>query len=589
MAGDVLDGRYQLIERLGQGGFGVVWRAFDTRMRRPVAVKVINHHGEDQQKAALRFVREACAAGNLSHPHIVTVHDLGEGELAGRRVTYLVMELLVGRTLTAVLRDGPPDPAQSLRWVRQICSALAAAHDAGMVHRDIKPENIMVTEAGAAKVLDFGIAQLDTGAGGLTTTGTLIGSPAYMAPERWTGGRVDGRADLYALGCVLVELCTGVRPFGGDSSPVLMYQHLNEPPPALDPARFGLPGELAGLVAELLAKDPAGRPADARAVERRLAELARVLDEGERSPGAAERAPVAPAGPPGPVPPPEPVQVPGPGPLPGPGSHGVAQAVVYWAVEVAPGGPGTVLPVHPAFAAARAAPGRPRPPGPPLAPTPPPGPDPVREELRRGRLNAYLAPDPADAARLLQAVGRTSAELFGPADRDTLGVWRDFAWYVGRTGDLDLGIRLLTAVVDDLARALGPDDPDVLAARHQLVWCVAESGYVVTAVRMQTQLVAGAEAVPGVPPAGVAEARGRLDAYRAALGEGRGRPPAAGRGEVLELVRRLRDGRFASPAEADTCLAALGTATGFDGFAERVLRAPWCVTPEDLVAELYPA
>lgn len=106
--GDVLDGRYELLERLGQGGFGVVWRAFDTRMRRQVAVKVIGHHGGDQQKAALRFVREACAAGNLSHPHIVTVHDLGEGELGGRQVTYLVMELLTGRTLTAVLRAACP-------------------------------------------------------------------------------------------------------------------------------------------------------------------------------------------------------------------------------------------------------------------------------------------------------------------------------------------------------------------------------------------------------------------------------------------------------------------------------------------------
>ncbi|MFE7531271.1 serine/threonine-protein kinase, partial [Kitasatospora sp. NPDC057542] len=269
--GDVLDGRYELVEKLGQGGFGVVWRSRDTRMGRPVAVKVIGHHGGDRAKAALRFVREAGAAGNLSHPHIVTVHDLGQCELGGQEVTYLVMELLTGRTLTEVLRDGLPEPEQSLRWGRQISGALAAAHDAGVVHRDIKPDNVMITDAGRLKVLDFGIAQLDTGAGGLTTTGTIVGSPAYMAPERWTGGRVDGRADLYALGCVLVELFTGARPFGGDSTPVLMYQHLNEAPAPLDPAQFGLPSQVAGLVAELLAKDPADRPADARTVERRLA------------------------------------------------------------------------------------------------------------------------------------------------------------------------------------------------------------------------------------------------------------------------------------------------------------------------------
>ncbi|KJS57793.1 serine/threonine-protein kinase, partial [Streptomyces rubellomurinus] len=162
--GDVLDGRYELQERLGQGGFGVVWRAEDTRMHRPVAVKLIRHDDGDQAKAALRFAREASAAGNLSHPHIVTVYDLGHCRADGEDVTFLVMELLTGRTLTAVLRGGVPEPLLSLRWGREICGALAAAHDAGVVHRDIKPDNIMITEAGQLKVLDFGIAQLDTGA-----------------------------------------------------------------------------------------------------------------------------------------------------------------------------------------------------------------------------------------------------------------------------------------------------------------------------------------------------------------------------------------------------------------------------------------
>ncbi|MEU3572059.1 protein kinase [Kitasatospora sp. NPDC036755] len=273
--GDVLDDRYELVQKLGQGGFGVVWRAEDLRLGRSVAVKVIGHHDGDQAKAALRFVREAHAAGQLSHPHIVTVHDLGQcGTEEDREVTFLVMELLTGRTLTQVIRAGLPDPEQSLRWGRQICEALAAAHDAGMVHRDIKPDNVMITDTGQLKVLDFGIAQLDTGAAGLTTVGTVIGSPPYMAPERWTGDRVDGRADLYALGCVLVELCTGARPFAGDSTPVLMYQHLNEPPPAVDPARHGLSPHLPVLLAELLAKDPQDRPADARTVARRLADLA---------------------------------------------------------------------------------------------------------------------------------------------------------------------------------------------------------------------------------------------------------------------------------------------------------------------------
>ncbi|MFE7492274.1 protein kinase, partial [Kitasatospora sp. NPDC057541] len=498
MVGDVLDGRYQLVERLGQGGFGVVWRAFDTRMRRPVAVKVINHRGEDQQKAALRFVREACAAGNLSHPHIVTVHDLGEGELGGRTVTYLVMELLIGRTLTAVLRDGPVDPVRSLRWGRQICSALAAAHDAGMVHRDIKPENIMVTEAGAVKVLDFGIAQLDIGTGGLTTTGTVIGSPAYMAPERWTGGRVDGRADLYAFGCVLVELCTGARPFSGDSTPVLMYQHLNEPPPALDPAPFGLPAELAGLVAELLAKDPEGRPTDARTVERRLAELAdleerRTAGRGgaagraedrveDRAAGRAEdvraalrerrnaafRAPTA-------------------------GESAVQlQAVAQEAVA--------------ALGAAD------------------------RETLVAWRDFTWFlsrAGDLDGAIRLLSTVTEDMRLALGQGDPDTLAARYHLVWCIGESGETVTALRRLAQLLPDLQAAWGGHDPRVLKARHDLAVYTANRGDLDGAVlQLRTLLPELARALGEQHPATV-QAWQDLAGYQrrlAAAPAGRARP-----------------------------------------------------------------
>ncbi|MFE6866477.1 protein kinase [Kitasatospora sp. NPDC057692] len=591
MVGDVLDGRYQLVERLGQGGFGVVWRAFDTRMRRPVAVKVINHHGEDQQKAALRFVREACAAGNLSHPHIVTVHDLGEGELGGRRVTYLVMELLVGRTLTAVLRDGPADPEQSLRWGRQICSALAAAHDAGMVHRDIKPENIMVTEAGAAKVLDFGIAQLDIGAGGLTTTGAVIGSPAYMAPERWTGGRVDGRADLYAFGCVLVELCTGARPFSGDSTPVLMYQHLNEPPPALDPAPFGLPAELAGLVAELLAKDPDERPADARTVERRLAELEERRTVGPVVPPISPMPPMPSAPPP---------------------------------VPAAP-----VVPVLPPLTT------------PPVtAPPPPPSSrssplEAVRAALRERRAAAFRAATPGESAIQLQAVAQEAVAALGAADRETLNAWRDFTWFLSRAGDLDGAIRLLSTVSEDMRLALGRTDPDTLAARYHLVWCIGESGETVSALRRLVQLLPDLHAAWGGHDPRVLKARHDLAVYTAnrgdlegavlqlrtllpdlvrALGEhhpatvqawqdlagyqhrlaaapaGRarsGRRPRMHPAEALALIRRLLAWDFGSEQEAGACLTALERGTGIKEVGTWILSAPDHVTAEDLVEEIY--
>ncbi|MFD0273267.1 protein kinase [Kitasatospora sp. NPDC127111] len=627
MVGDVLDGRYELMERLGQGGFGVVWRALDTRMRRQVAVKVISHHGEDQQKAALRFVREACAAGNLSHPHIVTVHDLGEGELGGRQVTYLVMELLSGRTLTAVLRAGLPDPEQSLRWGREICSALAAAHDAGMVHRDIKPDNIMVTEAGTLKVLDFGIAQLDVGAGGLTTTGTIVGSPAYMAPERWTGGRVDGRADLYAFGCVLLELCTGARPFGGDSTPVLMYQHLNEPPPALDPAPFGLPAGVAALVAELLAKDPADRPADARAVERRLAALA------ERRAEAAPAVPPAAATPTvldRPLPPP-PAAPPSAPPVP---VAPASAAPTPTAPPVPAGPPASALAAPPADA--------PRPAHPPvLSPlttppvtAPPAANEAVRAALRERRTAAHRAATAGESAIQLQAVARDSVVALGATDRDTLNAWRDFTWYLSRAGDLDGAIRLLTTVVEDMRLALGQTDPDTLAARYHLTWCIGESGETVSAIRRLTQLLPDLHAAWGGHDARVLKARHDLAVYAAnrgdldgavlqlrtllpdlarALGEQHpttvqawhdlsayqqrlaqparrsraARKVRIGQAEALALVRRLLAWDFASDQEADACLTALERGTGIKGVGDWILSAPDHVTAEDLVEEIF--
>ncbi|WP_279092019.1 serine/threonine-protein kinase [Kitasatospora aureofaciens] len=613
--GDVLDGRYELQDKLGQGGFGVVWRAQDTRMRRPVAVKVIGHHGGDHAKAALRFVREACAAGNLSHPHIVTVHDLGQSEVAGQEVTFLVMELLTGRTLTEVLRDGPPEPALSLRWGRQICAALAAAHDAGMVHRDIKPDNVMITDAGHLKVLDFGIAQLDVGAGGLTTTGTIVGSPAYMAPERWTGGRVDGRADLYALGCVLVELFTGARPFGGDSTPVLMYQHLNEPPPALDPAQFGLPPQVAGLVAELLAKDPQERPADARTVERRLTELAGRSGDGAAAPAVV---PVGPVRPVSPAVPPAPVAPP---------------------------------PVPPAPSAPLAPPAPPaRPAVPPPAPTLPPvlsplttppvvaaalPEDAVRAGLRERRSAAYRAATAGESAILLQAVAQESVTALGATDRDTLCTWRDLAWYLSRAGNLDGAIGLLSTLVDDMRPALGPADPDTLGARYHLAWCVGESGSAVTAIRLLNELLPDLHAVWGPQDSRVLKARHDLAVHQANRGDVQGAvmrlhgllpdlartlgehhpstvqawqdlvgyqqrlaragrkgadrrwAPRISRTEVLVLVRRLRVWDFANDQEAGACVEALERGLGLKGVADVVFEAPDHVSDEDLVEEIF--
>ncbi|MFH8379671.1 protein kinase [Kitasatospora sp. NPDC018058] len=628
--GDVLDGRYELGEKLGQGGFGVVWRAQDTRMRRPVAVKVIGHHGGDHGKAALRFVREACAAGNLSHPHIVTVHDLGQCELGGQEVTFLVMELLTGRTLTEVLRAGVPEPALSLRWGQQISGALAAAHDAGMVHRDIKPDNVMITDAGHLKVLDFGIAQLDSGAGGLTTTGTIVGSPAYMAPERWTGGRVDGRADLYALGCVLVELFTGARPFSGDSTPVLMYQHLNEAPAPLDPAQFGLPPQVAGLVAELLAKDPADRPADARTVERRLAELAGWQGGGAGTVAPAPTAVDRPAPAPAPVPTPTPTPTPAPAAVP--------------AGPVVPPAPTAPPPAPPAPLAPPAAP--------PVVPAPavlsplttppvvasPPSAEAVRAGLRERRSVAYRAATAGESAIQLQAIAQECVTALGAADRDTLAAWRDFTWYLSRAGDLDGAIRLLSTVVGDMRSALGAADPDTLGARYHLAWCIGESGSTVTAIRLLHELLPDLTAAWGPQDSRVLKARHDLAVHLAnrgdlqsavvqlhsllpdlarALGEhhpstvqawqdlagyqqrlaqagrkglggsNRRKAPRMSRMEALVLVRRLRVWDFATDQEARAAIDALDRGIGLKGLADLVFEAPDHVSEEDLVEEIF--
>ncbi|MFB7264017.1 protein kinase [Streptomyces nojiriensis] len=298
----MIEDRYALAELLGRGGFGEVWRAEDSRVGRQVAVKIGYPQTPEDTR---RFEREASLAGNLAHPNIATIHDFGRTEREGRDAVYLVMELLRGRSLAEVLEAGVPPLADALEWAGRIADALGAAHAAGIVHRDVKPANVMVTDGGLTKVLDFGIAKAGSGSGavtttGLTATGMIIGSFPYMAPERWTGGAngvpVDGRADLYALGCVLTELLTGTRPFAAHEMHELLAQHLTTAPPAPSSLREGLPAALDSLVLELLAKDPADRPADAAEVSRRLAEIARSeAPEPEPVPAAAPEPVPAPA------------------------------------------------------------------------------------------------------------------------------------------------------------------------------------------------------------------------------------------------------------------------------------------------------
>ncbi|PKW25303.1 serine/threonine-protein kinase [Phycicoccus duodecadis] len=256
--------RYVLDAPIGRGGMGEVWRATDTVLGRQVAVKTIDLGRVTDESAAARFEREARVTAALSHPNVVTVHDTGvEGDTA-----YLVMELLPGPSLADRLQEGPLPVEDVVEVGRQVASALDAAHARGLVHRDIKPGNIVAAADGRVRVVDFGITQLgEAGAEqALTATHTVMGTAEYLAPEQATGGRVDGRADLYALGCVLFALLTGEPPFRGATPVATMMQHAHDPVPDVRTLRPDTPAWLAALVTSLLAKDPDDRPAGAAGV-----------------------------------------------------------------------------------------------------------------------------------------------------------------------------------------------------------------------------------------------------------------------------------------------------------------------------------
>lgn len=278
--GDVLAGRYELVELLGRGGMGQVWSARDRVIGRPVAVKVLYDHGDGE--AAGMFLREARAAGSLVHPAVVTVHDLGNAEDG---TLFLVMERLTGRDLASVVRDDGPVPvASALAWVDEICSALTVAHRDGLIHRDIKPANLFLTKDHRIKVLDFGIARYVEAVS--ASASRVIGTIAYMPPERIHGRVGDHRGDLYSLGCVLHELLVGQPPFGDTGSVVtLALAHAAQEPVPLRRLRADVPPWLERLTLDLLAKDPDDRPADAAAVRGRLvAPPVPVAAGGERPP-----------------------------------------------------------------------------------------------------------------------------------------------------------------------------------------------------------------------------------------------------------------------------------------------------------------
>ena len=259
MTSHVLLGRYELTRLIGRGGMAEVWEARDTRLGRRVAVKTVNLAAAHDPTVGERLQREAVAIASLRHPDIVTVHDAGaEGDTA-----YLVMELIEGRDLAAVLRDGPLPVPEALRVVERVAGALSAAHAAGIVHRDVKPANVLLHGDGVT-VVDFGIAAAAQVAGAaLTAPGTVVGTADYMAPEQAEGAEVTSASDVYALGCLLMAVLTGRPPFTGAHPLDVLRQHAAASPPSLSAQVPQLPRDLDALVAAMLAKDPSDRPSTA--------------------------------------------------------------------------------------------------------------------------------------------------------------------------------------------------------------------------------------------------------------------------------------------------------------------------------------
>jgi eukaryotic-like serine/threonine-protein kinase len=263
--GRCLGGRYRIGALLAAGGMGEVWAARDLLLDRPVAVKVLGGALAGDGRAGERLRREARAAGRLDHPNIARVLDLGEHD--GR--PYLVMELLEGESLAARIdRAGPMAPAEAARVVAAVADALQAAHSAGVVHRDVKPGNVFLTSGGEVKVLDFGIASA-AGEAALTT-GDLLGTAAYLAPERALGRPATPAADLYSLGVVLYELLAGRRPFEGGSDIELAMAQVNARPASLGLVAPSTPPSLVAACERAMAKDPAARPPSAAAFARLL-------------------------------------------------------------------------------------------------------------------------------------------------------------------------------------------------------------------------------------------------------------------------------------------------------------------------------
>jgi len=261
LSGELIDGRYQLTRQVANGGMASVYEALDTRLDRKVAVKIMHPHLAQDESFVNRFIREAKAAAALSHPNIVAVQDQGWNQ-NGVPAVFIVMELIEGHTLREYLNErGRFEIKDAINYLTPILSALAAAHDLGIVHRDMKPENILISKEGRVKIADFGLARGEIIGSTMTAESSVIlGSVSYLSPEQVQRGVADSRSDVYAVGIVAFEMLTGEKPFQADSPIQIAYMHVNQEIPSLRTKRKDVPENLDELILQATNRDPDKRP-----------------------------------------------------------------------------------------------------------------------------------------------------------------------------------------------------------------------------------------------------------------------------------------------------------------------------------------